>query len=243
MIELRNLTKRYGSFCAVNNLNLTVEAGEIFGFLGVNGAGKTTTLRMLAGVLEPTSGFIHIDGYDMASEPEKAKAITGFIPDRPHLYGKLTANEFLHFCAELYQVPKNEIAPRVATLLSDYNLTDWQHELIESFSHGMKQRLATCAALVHRPRLLIVDEPMVGLDPHGAKMLKESLRRYSKAGTTVLLSTHSLNVAEELSDRMAIINRGEIIALGNLTEIRALAGGKEVALEQLFLELTTAPVN
>jgi ABC-2 type transport system ATP-binding protein len=243
MIELRNLTKRYGTFCAVNNLNLTVEAGEIFGFLGVNGAGKTTTLRMLAGVLEPTSGSIHIDGYDMASEPEKAKAITGFIPDRPHLYGKLTANEFLHFCAELYKVPRSEIAPRVAELLSEYKLTDWQHELIESFSHGMKQRLATCAALVHRPRLLIVDEPMVGLDPHGAKLLKESLRRYSEAGTTVLLSTHSLNVAEELSDRMAIINRGQIIALGDLAEIRALAGGKEVALEQLFLELTTAPIN
>ncbi|NDC37797.1 MAG: ABC transporter ATP-binding protein [Proteobacteria bacterium] len=243
MIELRNLTKRYGTFCAVHDLTLQVGAGEIFGFLGVNGAGKTTTLRMLAGILQPTSGIIRIGGYDMSSEPQRAKAITGFIPDRPHLYSRLTAYEFLRFSAELYQVDTAEIDQRIHALLEEYRLTEWTHELIESFSHGMKQRVATCAALVHRPKLLIVDEPMVGLDPHGAKLLKESLKRYASTGTTVLLSTHSLNVAEELSDRLAIINRGSIIALGTLAEIRSLAGREEMALEQLFLELTNTPLN
>jgi ABC-2 type transport system ATP-binding protein len=243
MIEIRNLTKRYGSFCAVNDLTLRVHAGEIFGFLGVNGAGKTTTLRMLAGVLKPTGGAISIGGYDISAEPHKAKAITGFIPDRPHLYTKLTAYEFLRFCAELYQVPEEFIDPRIEELLEQYKLQEWTHELIESFSHGMKQRVATCAALVHRPKLLIVDEPMVGLDPHGAKLLKDSLKNYAREGTTVLLSTHSLNVAEELSDRMAIISKGTIIALGTLAEIRSLVGGKELGLEQLFLELTTTPLN
>ncbi len=243
MIELKNLTKRYGSFCAVNDLTLRVNEGEIFGFLGVNGAGKTTTLRMLAGVLRPTSGEISIGGYNMAETPHKAKQITGFIPDRPHLYNKLTAHEFLRFVCDLYIVPKEEIEPRCEELLAEYKLMDWKDELVESFSHGMKQRLATCAALVHKPRVLIVDEPMVGLDPHGAKMLKEALRNYAKGGTTVLLSTHSLNVAEEVSDRLAIINKGVIIALGTLQEIRELAGGKDVGLEQLFLELTTTSMQ
>lgn len=243
MIEIKNLTKRYGPFCAVNDLTLSVAPGEIFGFLGVNGAGKTTTLRMLAGVLQPTSGSIQIGGYDISTEPHKAKTITGFIPDRPHLYNKLTAYEFLRFAAELYQVRSAEIDQRIKSLLQHYGLTEWTHELIEGFSHGMKQRIATCAALIHQPKLLIVDEPMVGLDPHGAKLLKESLKRYALEGTTILLSTHSLNVAEELSDRMAIINRGMIIAQGTLKEIRDLVGGKEVALEQLFLELTTTPCN
>ena len=239
MIEIKNLTKRYGSFCAVDDITFHVDKGEIFGFLGVNGAGKTTTLRMLAGVLRPTSGSLAIGGYDVASSPQQAKQITGFIPDRPHLYNKLTAAEFLRFISELYTVPKNEIEPRIETLLSEYKLTEWKNELVESFSHGMKQRLAWCAALVHHPKVLVVDEPMVGLDPHGAKMLKESLRRYAREGMTILLSTHSLNVAEEVSDRLAIINKGKIIALGTLHEIRAIAGGKDQDLEQIFLELTT----
>lgn len=238
MIDLINLTKEYGSFRAVNQLNLSVHAGEIFGFLGVNGAGKTTTLRMLAGILKPTSGSIKIGGFDMQSEPDAAKRITGFIPDRPHLYSKLTAREFLYFISELYEIPAQQAENKIEQLLSDYRLKDWQDDLVESFSHGMKQRLATCAALIHNPKVLIVDEPMVGLDPHGSKMLKESFRQYAKDGMAILLSTHSLNVAAELCDRLAIIHRGNIISLGTLKEIREQAGSNQEDLEQIFLQIT-----
>ncbi len=240
MIRLENVTKCYGSFCAVDNISLEVRAGEIFGFLGVNGAGKTTTLRMLAGVLMPSSGRIILGGYDLSREPVKAKCITGYIPDRPYLYNKLTGREFLVFCADLYKVPGKTAEPRIDKLLEDYGLTDWQDTLIESYSHGMKQRLATCSALVHRPQILIIDEPMVGLDPHGAKLLKDSLRRYASEGMAIMLSTHSLNVAEELSDRLAIIHRGSILTLGTLSEVREKSGAGEERLENLFIQLTSA---
>jgi len=239
MIEIQNVTKRYGAFCAVSDLTLKVNDGEIFGFLGVNGAGKTTTLRMLAGILKPTSGTLKICGYDIERQAREAKSITGFIPDRPYLYSKLTGREFLYFVSDLYSVPPKEAEDRIDQLLSEYRLLDWQDELVESYSHGMKQRLATCAALVHRPKVLIVDEPMVGLDPHGAKLLKESLRTYANQGMSILLSTHSLNVAEEVSDRLAIIHRGKLIALGSLKEIRERSGNHKEDLEQIFLELTT----
>ena len=239
MIEITNVTKRYGEFCAVNDLSLTVNDGEIFGFLGVNGAGKTTTLRMLAGILKPTSGTLKIGGFDIERQPREAKSITGFIPDRPYIYAKLTGREFLYFVADLYNVSSEKAEARIDLLLQEYRLTDWQDELVESYSHGMKQRLATCAALIHEPRVLIVDEPMVGLDPHGAKLLKEQLRKYANAGMSILLSTHSLNVAEEVSDRLAIIHRGRIIALGTLKEIRERTGREKEDLEQIFLEITT----
>lgn len=238
MIEIDHVTKRYGSFCAVNDISLSVRPGEIFGFLGVNGAGKTTTLKMLAGILKPTSGSIRIGGFDISEEPEKAKAITGYIPDRPHLYNKLSGREFLYFVAELYRVRLADADERIDQLLHEYRLTEWQDELIESYSHGMKQRIATCAALLHRPKVLIVDEPMVGLDPHGAKMLKDSFRQYAKAGMSILLSTHSLNVAEEVSDRLAIIHRGTIISIGTLADIRSQAGGTQEDLEEMFLQIT-----
>ena len=240
MIELKNLVKEYGRFRAVNNISLSIKRGEVFGFLGVNGAGKTTTLRMMSGILEPTSGSITIGGYDIQANPAEAKRITGYVPDRPHLYAKLTGFEFLKFVCELYAVPENEISERISELLNAYRLVDWQDQLIESYSHGMKQRLATCAGLVHRPTVLIVDEPMVGLDPHGAKMLKRSLRQYAEQGMTVILSTHSLNVAEEISDRMTIIHRGNLLCVGTLEEIRNFAGNRDAALEDLFLQLTSA---
>ena len=239
MIEIEHVTKRYGSFCAVNDLSITVKPGEIFGFLGVNGAGKTTTLRMLAGVLKPTSGRIRIGGFDIESQSQEAKKITGFIPDRPYLYAKLTGREFLYFVADLYLVDPIHAETRIDQLLGAYHLNDWQNELVESYSHGMKQRLATCAALVHEPKVLIVDEPMVGLDPHGAKLLKKSLRDYANAGMSILLSTHSLNVAEEVSDRLAIIHQGKIITEGTMSEIRAFAGEHTKDLENIFLELTS----
>lgn len=241
MIELENLTKAYGNFYAVNNVNLTVREGEIFGFLGVNGAGKTTTIRMMAGVLRPTSGRIRLGGFDLADEPQRAKSITGYIPDRPYIYNKLTGREFLQFVADLYAVP-HEVAPgRIDALLNDFTLTDWADELVESYSHGMKQRLATCAALVHEPKILIVDEPMVGLDPHGAKFLKDSFKRFAQKGMCIFLSTHSLNVAEEVADRLAIVQKGKIIATGTLQEIRRKTGDFKSGLESLFLQLTTQP--
>ncbi len=239
MIELEHVTKRYGDFRAVDDLCLKVEPGEVFGFLGVNGAGKTTTLRMLAGILKPTAGIIRIGGFDMERDPRQAKAITGFIPDRPYLYSKLTGREFLYFVADLYSVPAARAEERIDLLLAEYKLVEWQDELVESYSHGMKQRLATCSALIHEPKVLIVDEPMVGLDPHGAKLFKQQLRRYASEGLSVLLSTHSLNVAEEVSDRLAIVHRGRLIAIGTLKEIRERTGRGEGDLEAIFIELTT----
>ncbi len=239
MIELQNVTKRYGSFRAVDAVSLAVPRGELFGFLGVNGAGKTTTLRMLAGVLLPTAGRIRLGDYDLGTEPEKAKAITGYIPDRPYLYAKLTGREFLHFCADLYNVPHPRANERIDQLLAEFNLSEWQNSLIDSYSHGMKQRLATCSALVHEPQILIIDEPIVGLDPHGAKLLKESLRRYTANGMTIFLSTHSLHVAEEVCDRLAIIHRGALLTVGTLAEIRQRSGSEHERLESVFIQITS----
>jgi ABC-2 type transport system ATP-binding protein len=240
MISLRNVTKSYGSFTAVNDLSLEIPPGGIFAFLGVNGAGKTTTIRMMTGILRPTSGSIYIGGYDMSRDPVAAKSIIGYIPDRPHLYPKLTGREFLYFICDLYRVAGATAEKRIDEVLEEYSLTPWQDELIESYSHGMKQRLATCAALVHDPRVLIVDEPMVGLDPHGARNLKEALRRYAQSGITVFLSTHSLNVAEELADHLAIIHKGSLLTTGTLDDIRALTGKRDEGLEPMFIELTSA---
>ncbi len=238
MIELTNLKKNYGNFWAVNDISITVEPGEIFAFLGVNGAGKTTTIRMMVGILQPTSGNIKIGGHDLSREPEKAKSIVGYIPDRPYIYPKLTGQEFLNFVGNLYKVPKQELTSRVNDLLEQFTLTDWRNEIVESYSHGMKQRLATCAALIHRPKVLIVDEPMVGLDPRGARMFKDALKTFAKEGVTIFLSTHSLDVAEEVADRLAIIQKGQIISTGSLSNIREELGLSETALETIFLELT-----
>lgn len=239
LIVAEGLSKRYGSFWAVQELSFHVNAGEIFGFLGVNGAGKTTTLRMLTGILKPTAGRITIAGFNMDENPVEAKAVTGYIPDRPYLYPKLTGREFLYFVADLYLVPAKEADQRIDTLLEEYSLTNWQDELVESYSHGMKQRLATCAAVLHQPKVLIIDEPMVGLDPHGARLLKQSLKKYAQSGMAIMLSTHSLNVAEELSDRLAIIDKGKLISVGTFAEIKASVHGFEGGLESLFIELTS----
>jgi ABC-2 type transport system ATP-binding protein len=239
VITINSLIKEYGNFRAVNNISLNVRKGEIYGFLGLNGAGKTTTLRILAGILKPTSGTMSLGGYDVATHPIEAKQITGFIPDRPYLYVKLSAEEFLLFVAELYSIPRDTALKAIDELITEYNLTAWRHELIESFSHGMKQRLATCAALLHRPKILIVDEPMVGLDPQGARLLKDRLRTYAKEGMTILLSTHSLNVAEEIADRIAIIHKGSILIEGELANIRAQKGFQNEDLEKIFLTLTS----
>ncbi len=243
MITIKNLTKSYGSFVAVNNISLEVAAGGIFAFLGVNGAGKTTTIKMLTGILRPSTGSIFLGGFDLLAEPQHAKAITGYIPDRPNLYPKLTGREFLYFICDMYKITGKQAERRIDQVLEEYSLVQWQDELIESYSHGMKQRVATCAALVHEPKVLIVDEPMVGLDPHGARNLKDALKRYAQAGTTIFLSTHSLNVAEELADNLAIIHQGSILTRGTLEDIRQLTGKHEEGLEHMFLELTAPLVQ
>lgn len=236
MLELKNISKKYGKYTAVNNINLEVQKGEIFSFLGVNGAGKTTTLKMIVGLLQPSSGTIVVDGLELQKNIIRAKKITGYIPDRPHLYDGLTGREFLNFISSLYELDSARSFKLSEELLEKYLLSDWAGELIESYSHGMKQRLAMCAALLPEPKLLVVDEPMVGLDPHGAKLLKDSFREYARAGMTIFLSTHSLGVAEELSDRISLLHKGEIIAVGNMDYLRNSVAEN---LEQVFLRLTT----
>jgi ABC-2 type transport system ATP-binding protein len=239
MIELEGLTKRYGQFTAVDELSLRVADGEIFGFLGPNGAGKTTTIRMMMGLLLPTSGRIRLGGFDLAEHPIDAKRLSGFVPDRPFLYEKLTGAEMLRFCADLYEVEPQTRDARMEKLLDLFDLTEWAGELVESFSHGMKQRLAFAAALLHDPRLLVVDEPMVGMDPRGARLLRGLLRSLAMEGTTLFLSTHSLEVAEALCDRIGIIRAGRLVALGTLEELRQRAGNAN-GLEEIFLKLTGA---
>jgi ABC-2 type transport system ATP-binding protein len=238
MILVQDLVKRYGSFTAVDGVSLEVPKGEIHGFLGPNGAGKTTTIRMIAGLLKPTQGRIVIDGHDLAREPEAAKSALGFIPDRPFLYEKLTAGEFLRFHGGLYGLEAEAVQGRLLEMLDLFELRPWEGELIESFSHGMKQRLVLCAAFLHRPRAILVDEPMVGLDPRGARLIKEVFRAMSRKGVAILMSTHTLEVAQEMCDRISIIQGGRIIARGTVDELRRLAGGEAELLTPVFLKLT-----
>ncbi|HEX5436221.1 MAG TPA: ABC transporter ATP-binding protein [Gemmatimonadaceae bacterium] len=238
MIQLRALTKRYGSFTAVDALDLDVARGELFGFLGPNGAGKTTTLRMLAGILRPTSGSVAIGGIDLAAQPAAAKAKLGFIPDRPFIYEKLTGAEFLRFVAGLYGQDGAVVERRMDDLLQLFDLGDWKNELVESYSHGMRQKLIISSAFLHRPEVVVVDEPMVGLDPKAARILKDLFREYTRRGNTILMSTHTLEVAESVCDRIAIIQRGTIRACGTMDELYASAATGATGLEELFLRLT-----
>ena len=243
MIELSNITKRYGTLAAVDSLNLEVPRGEVFGFLGPNGAGKTTTIRMMMGILKPTSGRVFLGGHDVEQEPERAKALAGFIPDRPFIYEKLTGREFLQFVGRLHHVEPERLQRRGAELLEHLELTRWQDELVESYSHGMKQRLVVCGALIHEPPILVVDEPMVGMDPKGSRTLKDLFRSLAERGTTVFLSTHSISVAEEVCHRIGIIQRGRLIACGTMMDLHAQAKNKNGNLESVFLELTQEPAT
>jgi ABC-2 type transport system ATP-binding protein len=237
VIAIENLVKQYGRFTAVDGISLDVRPGEIHGFLGPNGAGKTTTMRMIAGLLKPTSGRIVVNGHNLETEPEAAKASLGFIPDRPFIYDKLTAGEFLRFHGGLYGLNGN-VAERVKEMLDLFELSRWENELVESFSHGMKQRLVMSAAFLHRPQAVAVDEPMVGLDPRGARLIKDVFRRMSERGVAILMSTHTLEVAQEMSHRISIIQRGKIIAQGTVNDVRQLAGGGDAHLTEVFLKLT-----
>jgi ABC-2 type transport system ATP-binding protein len=238
MIELKNLTKRFGNTVAVHQLNLSIPEGEIFGFIGPNGAGKTTTLRMMGGVIAPTEGSVRIGGVDMADDPGVAKRIIGFIPDRPFLYEKLTGREFLKFIADLYEIGDGLFLERSDEILRQFSLFHWADELIESYSHGMKQRLIISAAILHEPKVIIVDEPMVGLDPAGIRMVKDLFRRLGKKGTTVFMSTHTLSVAEDVCDRIGIIHKGTLVATGTVKELKLRAQVQEGDLEEVFMILT-----
>jgi ABC-2 type transport system ATP-binding protein len=238
MIELRNLTKRYGNILAVDHLNLSVEKGEIFGFIGPNGAGKTTTIRMMAGVLGPTEGAVLIGGISMATGSEEAKRMIGFIPDRPFLYEKLTGLEFMRFISDLYDFGNGGFREKAEGLLIQFSLYDWADHLIEAYSHGMKQRLVIASALLHDPRLIIVDEPMVGLDPAGIRLVKDLFRQLAGEGTTIFMSTHTLEIAEDLCDRIGVIHRGRLVALGTTGDLRGTARLQSGDLEEVFLRLT-----
>ena len=238
MIRMHGVTKRYGTFTAVHPLDLHVRRGELFGFLGPNGAGKTTTIRMLVGVLQPSGGRIEIGGADLLRQPLEAKRVIGYIPDRPSIYDKLTGGEFLRFVSGLWGQDGVAAERRTDELLQLFDLTEWKDTLVESYSHGMRQKLLISSALVHGPDVIIVDEPMVGLDPKGARLIKDLLRSFTAAGGTVFLSTHTLEVAEALCDRIAILHQGRIRASGTMAELRAEAESGTGGLEDVFLKLT-----
>jgi ABC-2 type transport system ATP-binding protein len=247
VIRFEGLQKTYGTLAAVAGLDFEVEAGCVFGFLGRNGAGKTTTIRMMMGLLEPSAGTVRLGGHDIRSAPEAAKAIAGYLPDRPYLYEKLTGIELLKFVGGLHGLAREAAETRGRGLLAQFRLEGRSGELIETYSHGMKQRLALAAALMHQPRILVLDEPMVGLDPEGAVELRQLLRRLATEGVTIFLSTHSLPVAEELCHRIAIIDRGRLVAIGTLAELRARAargehapGAHAPSLERVFLDILEA---
>ena len=241
MIELHGIVKTYGSHTALHGLDLSVPAGQIFGFIGPNGAGKTTTIKIIGGIMAPTSGSVQIAGIDMARDPVAAKQCIGFIPDRPYLYEKLTGLEFLQFTADVYGVAEAVFREKAAALLKMFALADWGEELIESYSHGMKQRLIMCAALLHDPQVLVVDEPMVGLDPVAIRMVKNLFRELADKGITVFMSTHTLAVAEDICDRIGIIHRGRLIAAGSMDDLRRDMVGGAPNLEAVFINLTQAP--
>ncbi|MDX1579302.1 MAG: ABC transporter ATP-binding protein [Gemmatimonadota bacterium] len=238
MIRIEGLTKRYGSFTAVRGIDLEAPRGGLFGLLGPNGAGKTSTLRMIAGILRPDGGRVLIDGFDVVDDPYRAKARLGYIPDRPFVYEKLTGRELLRFSAALYGQDGPEIERRIEELLELWDLGPWADELVESYSHGMRQKLIISSALVHRPRALVIDEPMVGLDPRAAKLLKDLLRAFAESGGTALISTHTLEFAEVLCDRLAVISEGSIVAQGTMDELRGKAESQGSGLEEIFLRLT-----
>ena len=238
MIELSRLKKRFGGVVAVDELTLNIPRGEFFGFLGPNGAGKTTTIKLMAGLLKPTAGRVCIGSFDVVQEPLRAKKIVGFIPDRSFLYEKLTGREFLAFIAEVYGLKPKSYKPMIASLLEEFELTPWGDELIESYSHGMRQRLVICSALIHHPQVILVDEPMVALDPKGVKLVKELFTRLCQQGVTIFMSTHTLSLAEELCHRIGIIHRGRLVAVGTREELRRRASIPQTGLEDIFLELT-----
>ena len=238
LIETRNLFKRYGDKVAVKDVSFNVQAGEIFGFLGPNGAGKTTTIKMIVGLLQPSSGSVKVDGFNVQSQPLQAKAASGYVPDTPNLYAKLTGRELLRFVGDLYNLDRKQVAHRIDELLRTFELAAVAEDTIDSYSHGMQQKISLAAALVHDPRVLVLDEPTVGLDPRSARLIKDILRQMADRGSAIFLSTHILEIAERMCDRIGIINKGELVAIGTMDELRNLGKSGETSLEDIFLGLT-----
>jgi ABC-2 type transport system ATP-binding protein len=237
LIESQHLSKHYGDKVAVNDVSFEVYAGEVFGFLGPNGAGKTTTIKMIVGLLQPTSGTIKVAGYDVTRHPLQAKAASGFVPDTPNLYPKLSGRELLRFVGDLYEMDRQQVERRIEELLKIFRLEEARDDTIDSYSHGMQQKTALAAALMHDPKVLVLDEPTAGLDPRSARLIKDMLRQMAERGSAVFLSTHILEIAERMCDRIGIINEGELIAVGTMQELRSLGKG-ETSLEDIFLSLT-----
>lgn len=237
LIETKNLVKQFGDKAAVNNISFEVRGGEVFGFLGPNGAGKTTTIKMIVGLLQPTSGDVKVAGYDVQTQPMQAKATSGYVPDTPNLYMKLSAREFLRFVGDLYEMKRGKAEERIDELLKLFDLTDVRDDLIDSYSHGMKQKTALAAALIHDPKVLVLDEPTVGLDPKSARLIKDILRQLADRGAAVFLSTHILEIAERMCDRIGIIDHGNLVAVGTMDELRSM-GKSGSSLEDIFLALT-----
>jgi ABC-2 type transport system ATP-binding protein len=237
-VEVRDLSKRYGAFVAVDHVSFAVAPGEVFGFLGPNGAGKTTTLKMIVGLLQPTTGTVRVAGHDVGAEPLAAKAASGYVPDVPNLYAKLSARELLRFVADLYSLDRGHAARRIDELLRMFDLAAAADDTIDSYSHGMQQKTSLAAALIHDPRVIVLDEPTVGLDPKSARLIKDILRQMADRGSAVMLSTHILEIAERMCDRVGIINRGELIAVGTMDELRSTDSSGQASLEDIFLSLT-----
>ncbi|MFH0991014.1 MAG: ABC transporter ATP-binding protein [bacterium] len=238
MIEIINVTKKFGSFTAVDAISLVVPPGEFFGFLGPNGAGKTTTIKMMTGLFTPTKGEIKINGFNVATQPMQAKRTVAYIPDQPFLYDKLTGREFLYFVGGLFKMSKSTIEKNVAELIEHFEIGSWIDKRTEDYSQGMRQRTTIAAAMLHEPRTIIIDEPMIGLDPRSAKIVRETLKQKSKEGVTIFMSTHSLAIAEELCDRIGIIKDGRIVFLGAQTDLQQYKQQYDGHLESVFLEIT-----
>src|SRR6478609_3819665 len=238
MIRFDNVSKSYGTKKAVEGLTLHVPAGELFAFLGPNGAGKTTTIKMLCGLLFPTTGSVSVGGFDLRAQGDHARALVSYVPDQPFLYEKLTGREFLRFTADLYAMPAAKADAKIEEVIDLFHLEEFVDDLTERYSHGMRQRTVFAAALVHEPKLLIADEPTVGLDPKSVRELKTLLRKLADDGTTVFLSTHTLDIAQELADRIGIIDRGRLLGCGTMTDLRKQAA-MDGSLEDLFLKITS----
>jgi len=238
VIVLEHITKRFGALAAVDDLSLTVPDGEFFGFLGPNGAGKTTTIKMMTGLFTPSSGRILLDGFDVVRRPIEAKRTFGYIPDHPYLYDKLTGREFLFYIGALHELPKARVTMNVERVIDELELARWIDKRTEDYSQGMRQRVAFAAAFVHDPRTVIIDEPMVGLDPRSARIVKDMLTKKTREGAAVFMSTHILEMADELCDRIGIIHRGRMIFLGSKADMHAEKAKYDGKLESVFLEMT-----
>lgn len=238
MLEIKNLTKSFGSFLAVDNISLSINSGDLYGFLGPNGAGKTTTIKIITGLYSPTSGSVEVDGIDITKNHIEVKKRIGYIPDQPFLYERLTGKEFLYFSGGLYKIPKNKLKDKIEELIDRLNIEEWINKRTEEYSQGMRQRITIASALLHEPKLLIVDEPMIGLDPQSAHIIKQLFKELTGNGTVIFMSTHSLNVVEEICNKVAIIHKGKIIFNDNIDQLYEIRKDMDRNIEQIFIQLT-----